>query len=457
MIKLFSVYYSTRNILLVLCEVLVVAGSFLLSTLYWAGPDTYIVLMYEYGLIKIAGITLCVMLLIYYFDLYEPQRIPQRWEILFRLLLVLSVLTFVLSGVLFFFPQFELCPYALETGVVVLSVALVLWRRFYDWTSSLPIFRERVYVLGGGERAQHIIDTLRDRRDAGIDVVIGKHSAATGEVLSDLSADLRDFYEPKVSIDRIIVAMQDRRGAMPVRELLDLRLQGVRIEDGTSFMERLSGKLSLNGLNPSTFIFTDGFKIKSSQQILRRITSMGVSFVALTILLPFLPFIMLAVRFTSPGPIFFKQTRVGLRGRHFKLYKFRTMRLDAEAGGAVWALKNDPRVTRFGGFMRRTRIDEIPQLWNVLRGDMALIGPRPERPEFVQWLTSEIPYYELRHLISPGVTGWAQVRYQYGATLEETKRKLEYDLYYIKHLSMGIDLLVLFETLKTILLRRGSQ
>jgi sugar transferase (PEP-CTERM system associated) len=457
MIKLFSVYYSTRNILLVLCEVLVVAGSFLLSALYWAGPDTYIVLMYEYGLIKIAGITLCTMLLIYYFDLYEPQRIPQRWEILFRLLLVLSVLTFLLAGTLYFFPQFELCPYALETGVVVLSIALVLWRRFYDWTSSLSYFRERVYVLGGGERAQNIIDTLRDRRDAGIDVVIGKHSTAPGEDLASLSADLRDFYEPKVSIDRIIVAMQDRRGAMPVRELLDLRLQGVRIEDGTSFMERLSGKLSLNGLNPSAFIFTDGFKIKSSQQILRRVTSMGVSFVALVILSPFLPFIMLAVRLSSPGPIFFKQVRVGLRGRHFKLYKFRTMRQDAEAGGAVWALKNDPRVTRFGGFMRRTRIDEIPQLWNVLRGDMALIGPRPERPEFVQWLTSEIPYYELRHLISPGVTGWAQVRYQYGATLEETKRKLEYDLYYIKHLSMGIDLLVLFETLKTILLRRGSQ
>jgi lipopolysaccharide/colanic/teichoic acid biosynthesis glycosyltransferase len=177
----------------------------------------------------------------------------------------------------------------------------------------------------------------------------------------------------------------------------------------------------------------------------------------LAICLPFLPFIILAVRLSSPGPIFFSQTRVGLRGRHFTVLKFRTMRQDAETQGAVWAIKNDTRVTPLGRFMRTTRLDEIPQLWNVLRGDMAFVGPRPERPEFVQWLTSEIPYYELRHIIRPGITGWAQVRYQYGASLEETKRKLEYDLYYIKHLSVGLDLLIIFETVKTIILRRGAQ
>jgi lipopolysaccharide/colanic/teichoic acid biosynthesis glycosyltransferase len=178
---------------------------------------------------------------------------------------------------------------------------------------------------------------------------------------------------------------------------------------------------------------------------------------ALLICLPFIPFIILAVRLSSPGPVFFTQTRVGQRGQLFNAIKFRTMRQDAEAQGAVWASQNDPRVTPVGGFMRKTRLDEIPQLWNVLRGEMAFVGPRPERPEFVQWLSQEIPYYDLRHMIRPGITGWAQVRYRYGASLKETRHKLEYDLYYIKHQSIGLDLLIMFETIKTIILRRGAQ
>jgi len=222
-------------------------------------------------------------------------------------------------------------------------------------------------------------------------------------------------------------------------------------------MERLSGKLPLDGLNPSALIFTEGFRMSPSQQLFQRLLSLAVSFVALVICLPFLPFIILAVRLSSPGPIFFSQTRVGQRGRLFAVYKFRTMRQDAEENGAVWATKDDPRVTSIGKVMRSTRLDEIPQLWNVLRGDMAFVGPRPERPEFVEWLSKEIPFYDLRHMIRPGITGWAQVRYRYGASLDETKRKLEYDLYYVKNHSIGLDLLIMFETIKTIILRRGAQ
>jgi exopolysaccharide biosynthesis polyprenyl glycosylphosphotransferase len=197
--------------------------------------------------------------------------------------------------------------------------------------------------------------------------------------------------------------------------------------------------------------------VKASQQIIRRLVSITVSFVGLVLCLPMIPFIILAIRLSSPGPIFFKQTRVGLRGRPFSVIKFRTMRQDAEMNGAVWATKNDSRVTPLGRFMRKTRLDEIPQLWNVLRGEMGFVGPRPERPEFVEWLNAEIPFYDLRHIIRPGITGWAQVRYRYGASLEETKQKLEYDLYYVKHLSIGLDLLIMFETIKTIILRRGAQ
>ena len=457
MIRLFNVYYSTRTLVLLLCEVLLVGGSFLLATMYLIGPDTYIVLIYENGLLKIAGIVFLTLLLSYYFDLYEPQRISERWEIYFRLLLVLSVLSFILAGILYFFPEIDIGHNVLVTGVSILAIALVIWRSAYEWILGLSLFRERVYVLGSGARALTLVETLRARRDAGMEVVEGTADGDFGGQLERYAATLRAFCKPKASIDRVIVAMEDRRGSMPVRELLDLRLKGVVIEDASSLIERLSGKLPLEGLNPSTLIFTSGFNVRASQQIIRRLISMIVSFIGLAICLPFIPFIILAVRLSSPGPIFFRQTRVGLRGRTFSVLKFRTMRQDAEANGAVWATKNDARVTSLGRFMRKTRLDEIPQLWNVLRGEMGFVGPRPERPEFVQWLTSEIPFYDLRHMIRPGITGWAQVRYQYGASLEETKQKLEYDLYYVKHMSIGLDLLIMFETIKTIILRRGAQ
>jgi sugar transferase (PEP-CTERM system associated) len=457
MIRIFNVYYSTRTLLLLLCEALLVGSSFLLAATYIVGQDTYIALFYDNGLLKIGAITILTLLLSYYFDLYEPQRMSERWEIYFRLLLVLSVLSFILAGLMYFIADSYIGPSVFTVGISILAVVLVLWRRAYEWIIGLSIFRERVYVLGNGPRARHIVETLRSRRDAGMEVVDGLDQESPTSLIERFAADLRAFRKPKARIDRVIVAMEDRRGAMPVRELLDLRLNGVIVEDASALMERLSGKLPLDGLNPSTLIFTHGFNVKASQQIVRRLVSILVSATALAICAPFIPFIILAVRMSSPGPIFFHQTRVGLRGRHFSVIKFRTMRQDAEAGGAVWATKNDPRVTGLGRFMRKTRLDEIPQLWNVLRGEMGFVGPRPERPEFVQWLSSEIPFYELRHMIRPGITGWAQVRYQYGASLEETKQKLEYDLYYVKHLSVGLDLLIMFETIKTIILRRGAQ
>jgi sugar transferase (PEP-CTERM system associated) len=457
MIRLFNVYYPTRTLLLLFCEVLLVGGSFLAATICITGPDGYIVLIYENGLLKIAAITVFTLLLTYYFDLYGPRRIAESWEIYFRLLLVLSVLSFVLAGIVFIFPETDIAPYVLVAGVSFLTVALVLWRWAYERIISLAVFRERVYVLGCGQQARMVVETLRSSRDAGMEVIGWKGESETNGQHDHFAAELRAFRGLKPGVDRVIVAMEDRRQSMPVRELLDLRLRGVVIENSSTLLERLTAKLPLDGLNPSTLIFTEGFRMSATQQLLRRLLSLAVAFLALVICLPFIPLIILAVRLSSPGPVFFSQTRVGRRGCPFTAYKFRTMRQDAEANGAVWAAKEDPRVTPIGGFMRKTRLDEIPQLWNVLRGDMAFVGPRPERPEFVQWLSKEIPFYDLRHMIRPGITGWAQVRYQYGASLEETKRKLEYDLYYVKNQSIGLDLLIMFETIKTIILRRGAQ
>ncbi len=457
MIRLFNVYYPVRTLVLLLCEAALVGGSFLLATAFLVGPDSDLALVYENGILKIAGITVFTLLLSYYFDLYEPQRISGRWEIYFRLLLVLSALSFVLAALLYLYPEIEIGPNVLLVGAAILAIVLGVWRSAYEWIIGLSAFRERVYVLGIGERARAVSETLRTRRDAGMEVVAGEGTGPYNGDLDRFAADLRAFAKSKTRIDRIIVAMEDRRGSMPTRELLELRLRGVVIEDASLLMERVTGKLPLNGLNPSSLIFTNGFKVNALQQFARRLVSMTVSLIGLVICLPFIPFLILAVRLSSPGPIFFRQTRIGLRGRRFSIIKFRTMRQDAEADGPVWAEKNDCRVTPLGRFMRTTRLDEIPQLWNVLRGEMGFVGPRPERPEFVEWLTKEIPFYELRHMVRPGITGWAQVRYKYGASLEETKRKLEYDLYYVKHLSLGLDLLIMFETIKTIVLGRGAQ
>jgi sugar transferase (PEP-CTERM system associated) len=280
------------------------------------------------------------------------------------------------------------------------------------------------------------------------------NDAGTGESLGRICQELGS----NRSVDRIIVALKDRRSAMPVNELLKLRLQGIRIDEGTSLLEKVSGQIELDELHPSWLIFGDGFRLSQSHQLLQQILSTLAALVLSILTLPLIPIIVILIKLGSPGPVLYRQRRVGLRGRIFNCYKFRSMRPDAEAdSGPTWACDDDPRITPVGRFLRYTRLDEIPQLWNVLRGDMEFVGPRPERPEFVEWLTREIPYYELRHTVPPGVTGWAQVCYKYGNTLEDAQEKLRYDLYSIKNRSFGLDTMILFETIKTVLLGRGAQ
>jgi sugar transferase (PEP-CTERM system associated) len=320
------------------------------------------------------------------------------------------------------------------------------------------MLRERVYVLGGGERAQRLVHALRTRHELGMDVIgwVGAmgNGSLTRENLSQALLPLRDAK----AVDRVIVALSDRRGTMPVRELLDLRLNNVKVEEATGVLEKIDGKIAVDELHPSWLIFSEGFRLKSSMIFGRRVMSLLISAVLLVLVLPLLPVIALLIRLTSPGPVLYKQERVGRNGKTFYCYKFRTMRADAEADtGPTWAGDDDPRITKIGHALRSTRLDEIPQLWNVFKGDMGFVGPRPERPEFVEWLSREIPYYNLRHMVRPGITGWAQISYQYGASLEESKEKLQYDLYYMKNISMAFDLYIIFLTVKTVLFGRGAK
>ena len=458
MIRFLNVYYPTRTILLLLCEAGVVGGCFLLATWMIRGQDTYIVLSYEHGWLKVALITLLSLVLSYYFDLYEPSIVSGKLQIYFRILLVLGFDCFILSAFLLLDPDVAIGSYVYVLGFTFLAPALIALRWAYDWVAGQKIFRERVYVLGAGDYARSIVETINSRPDLGMEVIDWKDvQMEPAERKKVWIATLEKIGNANPMVHRIIVAMESRRGELPVQELLLLRFRGITVEEDGTLRERLYGKIQLDGLRPSNFLYSEGFRISASQQFIRQVVSIVVAAIGLLLFLPFFPFVVLAVKLSSKGPVFFRQTRVGMGGRNFQVIKFRTMYTNAEADGAKWATKNDPRVTRVGKFLRKTRIDEIPQLWNVLRGDMGFVGPRPERPEFVAWLNQELPFYYLRTLIRPGLTGWAQVRYQYGATLAETKEKLEYDLYYIKHMSLGLDLLIMFETIKTILRRRGAQ
>ena len=262
----------------------------------------------------------------------------------------------------------------------------------------------------------------------------------------------------KREVEQVIVALSDRRLRMPVNELLELRLRGVIVEEGTTLLEKISGQIEVDELRPSWLIFGHGFRLRPKHWLARRVVSTISALILTVVTIVFVPLIALLIKLTSRGPILYRQERVGLQGRVFQCYKFRTMRSDAEADtGPTWACDDDPRITKIGRFLRASRLDEIPQLWNVLKGDMAFVGPRPERPEFVEKLSRVIPYYNLRHATRPGITGWAQTLYKYGNTIEDAKEKLRFDLYYIKNCSPAFDVWIVFNTIRTVLLGRGAK
>ncbi len=457
MIRLFNVYYPVRSLVLLAVETMVVFFSFLLGMVLAFPDDRYIVLNYENGYLKVVVATLVVLICSHWFDLYDSSRFEAKGEMYFRLFLVPGLLAILLAAVSWIYPEVLPGNNASLFGLVLLTIGLVGWRVAYGWLVQQPFMQEKVYVLGTGDRAQRLVQGLRQRKELGVEV-IGWSGNVEGALTRDSAAAHLMEVTGSQRVHRVIVAMTDRRGTFPVEELLQLRLNGVRIEEATSWLEKISGRIEVEQLYPSWLIFAEGFRFSTSFNVMRRALSMFVSLILLLVVLPFLPFVILAIKLDSKGPVLYRQKRVGRAGSTFFCYKFRTMRQDAEADtGPTWAGDDDPRITRIGKFLRTSRIDEIPQLWCVFKGSMAFVGPRPERPEFVEWLTKEIPYYGVRHAVRPGITGWAQVRYKYGNTIEDAKEKLQYDLFYIKNASLGLDILIMFQTIKIVLLGRGAQ
>jgi sugar transferase (PEP-CTERM system associated) len=342
---------------------------------------------------------------------------------------------------------------------------VVLWRLGYTAVLSSRGLSVNLLLVGAGDLARSIYRETLTRRALGFRVVgcLAANPDEARQKPDGLPSVLGGFEELREvgrrdDVDRIVVAIGERRGKFPVRDLLELRISGRPVEDGCAFYEELTGKLLVEHLRPSQLIFGEGFSKRPFTLALKRTVDFLASGLGLVLALPVWLLVPLAIVLDSPGPVFFRQERTGERNRPFQVLKFRSMRSDAEANsGPVWAKDADDRVTRVGRFIRKTRIDEIPQLWNVLKGEMSFVGPRPERPFFVQQLAEKIPYYMQRHSVKPGVTGLAQVKYSYGSTVEDAVEKLRYDLYYIKRMGFWMDLSIIFETVKVVLFGKGAK
>lgn len=454
-----------RTILLIIAEAALVYGA-IIGAVYlrvgFEGADYE--LIERNGYLKAAVAGFFCLAAFYLFDLYDFLVMHDRRELVLRLIQALGLAWIGLAFSFYMFPELML---GRGISLIALPLALglmVFWRVSIHWFLGHPDFGERILIVGSGILAVEMAREVLNRPDAGYRIIgfVGNDAELLGKSLINprvigLTEQLDEIVK-RENIDRIVVAMGERRGQLPTNKLLKLSLAGqVTIEEGASFYERITGRVSLNMLRPSWLIFTSRGRRAKLSEVSRIVVHWLVALAGAILSLPIVIVTAVLIKLESKGPVFYKQERVGKNGRTFTLTKFRSMGVDAEQDGPVWASKGDARTTRVGRVIRKIRIDEIPQFWNILKGEMSFVGPRPERPHFVAQLAEEIPFYEQRHLIAPGLTGWAQIKYPYGASIEDARQKLQYDLFYIKNQSLILDAIILFETVKIILFGRGAQ
>ncbi|KMS59192.1 sugar transferase [Novosphingobium barchaimii LL02] len=347
--------------------------------------------------------------------------------------------------------------YSMAFAIVMLIFNRLILGAFLG-TSS---FRRRVLVLGAGERAQRL-RVLGERPESGFAIVgyitMSESQPVVEEAISRGAIHNLTRYVENLGVSEVVLALEERRNALPLKDLLRIKTAGVHVNEFSSFLERETGRVDLDTVNPSWLIFSDGFSSgRAISSASKRVFDIAVSALLLVVTAPVILLFALLVKIDSKGPAFYRQPRVGLFGECFDVVKLRSMRTDAEVAGAQWASKDDPRVTRIGRFIRKVRIDELPQAWTVLKGEMSFVGPRPERPEFVADLEEQLRYYAERHMVKPGITGWAQINYPYGASIEDSRHKLEYDLYYAKNYTPFLDLLIILQTLRVVLWSEGAR
>lgn len=451
--------------MLILAEAFLVYGAIIFAVYLRVGVEDARLELVEKQVYLKAGVAAFFCLAAFYlFDLYDFLVMHDRKELVLRLVQALGLAWIALAISFYTFPSLML---GRGISLIALPLALTLmvsWRVSIHWVLGHPNFGERILIVGSGNLAVELAREVLNRPDAGYRIVgfVGTDAELLGKSLINprvigMTEQLDEIVK-RDGIDRIVVAMGERRGQFPTNKLLQLSLGGqVNIEEGASFYERLTGRVSLNMIRPSWLIFTGRGRQAKLSEFSRTFVHWMVAFIGAILSLPLVLITAILIKLESRGPVFYKQERVGKNGRTFVLMKFRSMRVDAEQDGPVWATKGDARTTRVGRVIRKVRVDEIPQFWNILKGEMSFVGPRPERPHFVAQLAEEIPFYQQRHLIAPGLTGWAQIKYPYGASIEDARQKLQYDLFYIKNQSLFLDAIVLFETVKIILFGRGAQ
>ena len=428
------------------------------------GAEAINVLSSFQGWSRIALSMVIVQSSFYIFDLYDFRLIRRRSTLYIRICQALGLASIALAVVFYMFPQMTVGRGVFLVSVLLMLTVMAWWRVWVMWLLGHPRFAERVLILGTEKGAVDLAREMLERLEVGYKVVgfVGDDPKLVGQSLINpcvigLTSDLEEIvqrHEP----DRIVVAVNDRRGHLPLDPLLRLKLRGdVAVEESASFYERLTGKISTEMLRPSSLIFADGSRLRRTYKRVRGLADAVFALLGLVLSMPLMALTAIAIRLESRGPVFYTQERVGAHNRTFNIIKFRSMVIDAEKDGPVWAGECDARVTRVGRVIRKLRIDELPQFINVLRGEMSFIGPRPERPIFVSELERTIPYYSQRHLLKPGLTGWAQIRYPYGASIEDAMEKLKYDLYYIKNQSPMLDAMILFDTVRIVLFGRGAR
>jgi len=405
--------------------------------------------------------SLFIVFLCFFVDLYDTEKRDGKKEIFLKILFAGLFAFLVLGAVYYFIPSVQLGRGMLFLAVCISILAQSVWHIVYDFFLKMPVVSKKVLILGTGPIAK----TMGKLFNSGaIGFALAGYVTCTGEQIAVPHNSVLGNGEGLLAValrekaQKIVVSLGERRGMLPIREMLNCKLQGIDIIDGPTFYEQMTGKLLIENMNPSHLIFSDGFRITVFRNYIKRISDVFISVAGIIFASPLFIIVPLLIKMDSKGSILFKQRRVGEREDLFTVYKFRTMVEGAEkTSGPVWSQAGDSRITRLGSFLRKTRIDELPQLFNVIKGNMSFIGPRPERPFFVETLKKQIPYYSERHCIKPGLTGWAQVRYEYGDSIEDAIEKLRYDLYYIKYQSISIDLLIVLDTIKVILFGRGGR
>jgi sugar transferase (PEP-CTERM system associated) len=467
MLRIFKVFVPASVLILLVGEAALLYGSYIsgvfLAERFMDGPGFARLFLYEeHGFIRLAVVTATIMFGLYFNDLYERLHARSAVDLIQPICMAVGI-AFLTQALMSYVVGGWIVPrYSMIFGSAIVLLLFPLWRVLYTASVSKAIGAERVLLLGSSHTLAEVAKFLGERPSLGLKVFgflddgAGGDDPLPGIPRLGMVDELTKFREQKP--DRVVVGLAERRLQLPVEELLEWRFAGVFIEQAAQLYEATFARVCSRDLRPADLIFSSELgprHLSVAFQSLYCTLFAGVLLVAFS---PVMLLVALTVRLTSNGPVLFRQERVGKGDRNFTVYKFRSMSANAEAEtGAVWARPDDPRITPFGRFLRRSRLDELPQLYNVLKGDMAIAGPRPERPEFVEKLSREIPYYRQRHCVKPGITGWAQINYKYGDSVSDVVMKLEYDLYYIKNMSISLDAYIFFHTLKTMVLSRGAQ